>query len=364
MVFTLRWGIVATGGIAELFVKDLLYDPALRGVSDVAHLPVAVASRSVEKATAFIKSFIPEPIAANVKPYGTYADLYANPDVDCVYIATPASSHYENALEAIRAGKNVLCEKPFTVNAAQAKHLKFEAEKHNVFLMEAVWTRFFPLSKEFTHLIHEEKIIGDIHRIYSDFSVFFDPVKDVRMYSAATAGGALLDLGVYMNVWTLLTCYRHPDNNRAPPDIIKAVMFKSPISPDIDESTSVITVWKKPKIMCVGTVSMMTDSPADCVIRVQGSKGEVILPIHGSRPEKIIVRLKAGGMGERVYPFPIPGQGLFYEADAVARDIRDGKKFDENYPLEESVFAMELMDEVRAQNDLKFPSEIEVVEDY
>lgn len=258
----------------------------------------------------------------------------------------------------------MLCEKPFTVNAAQAKHLQIVAKERNVFLMEGVWTRFFPLTIAFKRMLHEERIIGKVHRVFSDFSVLFDPARDLRMYRADTAGGALLDLGVYMNVWTLLSCYHHPDNELSPPTVLKASMLRSPICPEIDESTTVITVWEKPQIMCIGTASMMTDSPADCVIRIQGTKGEIVIPIHGSRPEKILVKLKGNGMDTCTLEYPIPGQGLFWEADAVARDIRDGKKEDENYPLDESVFAMSLMDEVRRQNNMNFPADIEFVEDY
>ncbi|KAK9233915.1 hypothetical protein V1525DRAFT_107807 [Lipomyces kononenkoae] len=364
MVFSLRWGIVATGGIAELFFKDLIADPALRGVTDVNHIPVAVASRSLEKAQAFIDAHSPAELQGKVKPYDTYDALYKDPDVDCVYIATPVSLHYENTLEALRAGKNVLCEKPFTVNAAQAKHLHAVAKEQNVFLMEAVWTRFFPLVEQFKKVLHVDNAIGRIHRVYCDHSHPFDPVKDTRAYQASTGGGALLDLGVYAILWTLLTCYHHPDNQLSPPDVIQAVSLRSPINPEVDESTSVITVWEKAKIMCIGTSSMMTYSPGECVVRVQGTKGQVIIPIHGSRPEKVIVLYDAPGMGSRTYEYPIPGQGLFWEADAVARDLRDGKKFDDNYPVEESIFVMELMDEVRRQNNLKFPDEIEFVEKY
>ncbi|KAK7207668.1 NAD(P)-binding protein [Myxozyma melibiosi] len=360
--FTLKWGIVATGGIAEQFIKDLIADPALRGVSDVAHLPVAVASRSVEKAQAFIDAQVPADLRSKVTPYGSYEELYKDPAVDVVYVASPSAFHYKNSLDALRAGKNVLCEKPFTVNAKQAKHLQHVAKESNLFLMEAVWTRFFPLVKTFTKLLHEDKVIGRVHRVFSDFSVWFDPKTRPTYYDPNTGGGALLDLGVYMNLWTLLTCYHHPDNKLSPPDVIKAVQFRSAVNRGVDESTSVITSWEKPQIVCIGTASMMIDTPPECVVRVQGTKGQIIIPIHGSRPEKILVRLDDGATRE--YNFPIPGQGLFWEADAVARDIRDGKKEEALYPLSESVFAMELMDEIRRQNELVFPANVEYCEDF
>ncbi|KAG5982051.1 D-xylose 1-dehydrogenase (NADP(+)), partial [Claviceps pusilla] len=137
---TVKWGIMATGGIAE----NLLTDPSTRDVHDVAHIIVAVASStSSDRAASFIHDI--DGPASSARPYGSYAELVADPDVDIVYVATPHSHHFQNAMLALTGGKNVLCEKALTVTAAQARKLVDMARQKNVFLMEAVWTRFFPL---------------------------------------------------------------------------------------------------------------------------------------------------------------------------------------------------------------------------
>ncbi|KAK9458166.1 hypothetical protein V1511DRAFT_491920 [Dipodascopsis uninucleata] len=357
MAFTLRWGIVATGAISSKFFKDLLIDPMTRGVADIVHMPVAVASRSKEKAEEFIKANAPG--VSGIKAYGSYAELYADPAVDCVYIGSPHSMHYPNTLEALKAGKNVLCEKPFTINAAQTKHLIQIAKENRVFLMEGVWTRFFPLTLAFQKLIHEDKVIGKIRRVFTDLAETF-PKNDpnIRLYDPKVGGGAQLDLGVYSVTWALLSCFHAPENEKSMPSSIKASMLKSSLT-SVDESSSVTMLWDKAGIISVASSSMMVTSPSECLILVQGDKGDVIVPIHSSRPEKIIVKLH--GAEPKTYDFPIPGWGLFWEADAVARDIRDGKLEDSLYPLSESVFEMEILDECRRQNGLEYPVEIEKV---
>lgn len=177
-----------------VFVRDLLNDLTLRDASDISHIITAVASSSSkERADKFIADTgIPGPCAA----YGTYEELVANPDVDVVYVATPHSHHYQNVMLALGAGKHVLCEKAFTVNAAQTKILCETAQKKNLFLMEAVWTRYFPLSVQIRELI-KKGAIGEVLRVMADNS-FGDDVEDKwgtkhRMVNKDLAGGCLLD---------------------------------------------------------------------------------------------------------------------------------------------------------------------------
>lgn len=177
-----------------MFVRDLLRDPKARDASDVAHKVVAVASSSSkDKAEKFISSVgIPAPCAA----YATYQELVADPTVDVIYVATPHSHHYQNVMLCLEAGKNVLCEKAFTVNAAQTKILCETAGKKNLFLMEAVWTRYFPLSIQVRELIQKGEI-GEVLRTVADTS-FGEEVEEKwgtkhRMVNPDLAGGALLD---------------------------------------------------------------------------------------------------------------------------------------------------------------------------
>lgn len=139
----------------------MLTNPAIRGVTDVRHQIVAVASsNSAEKAASFIDR-IKGP--ASAKTYGSYHELVADPDVQIVYVATPHSHHFQNAMLALEAGKHVLCEKALTVTAAQTKKLVETARSKNLFLMEAVWTRYFPLSVKIRELI-QDGVIGTVHR--------------------------------------------------------------------------------------------------------------------------------------------------------------------------------------------------------
>ncbi|CRK10411.1 hypothetical protein BN1723_009135 [Verticillium longisporum] len=167
MSFTLRWGILATGWIAETFSKDLLTNPATRDVSDVAHRIVAVSSsRDAQKARDFLTK-IDGPQEA--KTYGSYAELVADPDVDIIYVATPHSHHFQNAMLALRAGKHVLCEKALTVTAEQARRLVATAREKNLFFMEAVWTRYQPLSLKVRELVQAGEI-GTVSRVTADLS--------------------------------------------------------------------------------------------------------------------------------------------------------------------------------------------------
>ncbi|KAK9233778.1 hypothetical protein V1525DRAFT_415385 [Lipomyces kononenkoae] len=363
MAYVTRWGIVATGWISQHFFVDLLLDPTSRGVTDVVHKVVAVASRSVQKAEKFITEFGNG--VQGIKAYGSYADLFADPEVEVVYVATPHSTHYAVTLQALKAGKHVLCEKPLTINSAQAHHLASYAKSHNLFLMEGVWTRFFPLSLEFQKKLHVEKVIGDIHRVTADLSYKFISDPKSRIYDPLLGGGALLDVGVYAFTWIQMACFLHPSNKRARPCDIRASILKAP-STGVDESTVITMVWDKPHIISTGTCSIVVNSSDDCLVRVQGDLGEVIVPTSTAQPLKFIVKIfptvEGGEPVITVHDFPIPGpHGLFWEADAVARDIRDGKIVDDIYPIEETLFEMEVFDEVRRQNGVKYPSEIEFV---
>jgi predicted dehydrogenase len=188
-------------GISEIdnrpttaFTKDLLRDPAARGANDVIHTVTAVGSSS-SKASA--ERFISDiKIPGHVNAYGSYEELVKDPNVDIIYVATPHSHHFQNTMLALEAGKHVLCEKAFTVNAAQAKILCETAQKKNLFLMEAVWTRYFPISIQIREHI-QKGTIGEVLRVVADNSIGADPENDWdsshRMVNMDLAGGALLD---------------------------------------------------------------------------------------------------------------------------------------------------------------------------
>lgn len=134
--FQLKWGILATGNIACVFARDLWVDPSTRGVDDIEHLVVAAASSSsIDKAHDFLKE-VRAP--KHAKAYNNYSQLVADPKVDIVYISSPNSHHFRHVMLCLEAGKNVLCEKPFTINAKQLQKLVEVAKAKGLFLMEGV----------------------------------------------------------------------------------------------------------------------------------------------------------------------------------------------------------------------------------
>ncbi|KAI9374542.1 hypothetical protein BJX61DRAFT_532284 [Aspergillus egyptiacus] len=375
--YNVRWGILATGWIADTFVRDLLHDPSTRDASDISHTVVAVSSStSSSRAEKFISDTgIPAPCAA----YGSYEELVADPNVDVVYVATPHSHHFQNAMLALEAGKHVLCEKAFTVNAAQTKILVETARKKNLFLMEAVWTRYFPLSIEVRDLI-QKGAIGEVLRVTADLSFGDHPEEkwgtEHRMVNKDLAGGALLDLGIYSLTWVFQALYHTlPKDARKPPSRVSAHITPYHLT-GADEATTILlsfptTTPSNPthpgESQAVASTHLRvwtdpdTKNSARPAIRIQGTKGEIQVDGPAFRPEVYrIIPIKGGGeVKEKKFAFPAGGKGMYWEADEVARCLRDGKLESETLDWEESIVIMEVMDEARRQNGLTYPEKIE-----
>ncbi|KAL4966987.1 Gfo/Idh/MocA family protein [Aspergillus stella-maris] len=379
MVFNLRWGILATGGIAETFVKDLLQDPTSRGVTDVSHTVAAVASSSSKSsAESFVRKLqIPEPCAT----YGSYAEAANDPTVQVVYVASPHSHHFQHTMLALEASKHVLCEKAFTVNAAQAKVLCETARKKGLFLMEAVWTRYFPLSIEVRHLV-QTGAIGEVLRVISDLSIGNEPETswslDHRMVNKDLAGGALLDLGIYALTWVFQILYHTlPRSQRRAPSKITSHMAKYP-GTGVDEETTMLITFptttpsalsnRTSHAVAMTAFRVATDpdnrKSAGPSIQIQGTKGHIQIFGPAYCPERYRV-IPSCGSGDvpsiQDVHMPVPGgaRGMFWEADEVARCLRDGRLESETLPWDESIVIMEAMDTVRQQGGLTYPEILE-----
>ena len=178
-----RWGIVSTGRITHQFVRDFNFVPN----GEV----VAVASRSQESADAFARQYgIP-------RAYEGYERLLEDGEVDAVYVATPHTMHFQNTVDAITAGKHVLCEKPFTISPGESEQLFEVAGRSSVFVMEALWTYFLPAIQKAREWVQQGRI-GKLRQVKADFGfpkLPFDP--DQREYNADLAGGCLLEMGIY-----------------------------------------------------------------------------------------------------------------------------------------------------------------------
>src|SRR3954453_14999118 len=182
MAEPLRWGIIGTGLIASTFAKDL---PLTDSGS-----AVAVGSRSQESADRFADAYgIPN-------RHDSYEALVADPEVTAIYVATPHPMHHANALLALDAGKPVLVEKAFTMNAEEARDLVRVAREKRLFLMEAMWTRFLPHVREIRRLI-ADGALGELTAVFADHGQWFAKNPEHRLFAPELGGGALFDLGVY-----------------------------------------------------------------------------------------------------------------------------------------------------------------------
>ncbi|KAK3315303.1 hypothetical protein B0H66DRAFT_340721 [Apodospora peruviana] len=368
--FTVKWGIMATGWIAEMFTKDLLTNPVSRDVHDVRHEVVAAASSSAKDKAADFLAMVKAPSSANA--YGSYHELVADPNVDIVYVATPHSHHFQNAMLALEAGKNVLCEKALTVTAAQTRKLVETAKSKGVFFMEAVWTRHFPLSIKVRELV-SSGAIGNVYRVIADLSFNKDAADGKvdfadshRMVNPDLAGGALLDLGIYSLTWVFQTLYHtQPEKDKEAPNVVAAV---NKYHTGADETTSVITQFPKHKSMGIALTSLRVGTDVDghnsggAAIRIQGSGGEIQVMGPAYRPLQYKVIKKDGGGRIEVVDCPIPrdeerdwGHGMFWEADESARCLRDGKEESATLPWSESIVIMEVMEEVLKQGGVAYP---------
>jgi dihydrodiol dehydrogenase / D-xylose 1-dehydrogenase (NADP) len=368
-----------------------LVDPTTRDVEDVKHTVVAAASSSSKsRAEQFLKD-VGAPSEAT--GYGSYEELVKDPNIDIIYVATPHSHHYQNCMLALEAGKNVLCEKAFTVNAEQTKILVQKAKEKNLFLMEAVWTRYFPLSVYVRELCTSGKI-GFVQRVMADNCSAFvnpdDPSKtdnSSRMVNMDLAGGALLDLGIYSLTWVFQCLYTtQPPEQRKKPKVLSFI--KPYKTTGADELTTMILEFPRDEklggiahaIATTGcsfatAVGDNTDAPS---IRISGTKGEIQVFPPAFRPTRMKLILQDGTVEEKHWPQPGPGvgsgwkngflddyneegegHGMFWEADEAARALVEGRKEGRFEDLNESIVIMEVMDEVRRQSGMKYPEEIE-----
>jgi len=323
----IRWGIIGTGGIASAFTGDLKLLPDAPAV--------AVGSRSQGSADAFGDRF---GIAAR---YPTYEALVEDPEVDAVYVATPHPGHHAAALLAINAGKAVLVEKPFTINAGEARDLIAAAQARGTFLMEAMWTRFLP------HVIRIREIVasgrlGEIRSVIADHGQWFPKDPDHRIYAPVLGGGALLDLGVYPLSFASMI-FGTPT---------KVTAVSDAAFTGVDAQTSVVLQYGDGR-QSISFTSLETRTANTAVINGTDARIEVDGVFYSPSSFSVITR---AGEVER-FDIPHEGHGLRHQAAEVGRCLRAGLTESPILTLAETASIMETMDEVRRQIGLRYPSE-------
>jgi len=323
-----RWGILGTGRIATAFAAGLTEVPE-------AEL-VAVGSRSLAGAAAF-----GERVGA-IRRHGSYKALAADTDVDIVYVATPHPFHHAHSRLCLEAGKAVLCEKPFTLNAAQARDLVALAGERRLFLMEAMWTRFLPAMVRLRRLI-AAGAIGEVRFVSADFGFRkeFDPAH--RLYDPALGGGALLDIGVYLVSFASMLL--------GPPTEIRSLVTMAPSGVDAD--TALLFGYGGGRAAQL-LASITTATPQ--LATIVGTAGS--LTIHPLWWKSTRLTLAVDGEEPEVIDLPFAGNGYNDEAVEAMRCLRDGETESPAMPLAETIAILETLDRVRADWGLRYPMEI------
>ncbi|MFC1421020.1 Gfo/Idh/MocA family protein [Streptacidiphilus cavernicola] len=330
MTQKIRWGVLATGGIAADFTQDLKLLPDAE--------VVAVGSRSKEAAQAFADRFdIP-------RAHGSWAELAADDGVDIVYVATPHHAHFEAAALCLEAGRAVLCEKPFTLNAADSRALVGIARKHGSFLMEGMWMRCNPAVRKLLALV-ADGAIGDVGTVHADFAFPGDFAPTHRLRDPALGGGALLDLGVYPVSFAHLLL--------GSPDTVTAWASLTPEG--VDANTGMLLGYDSGAL---ATLSCGITSATPGRAFVGGSAGRIEVPPLFLRPDSFTLYRGTGDDVEpEVFRIPYTGIGFVHEAEEAMRCLREGLVESPLMRWQDTVEVMEVLDTVRARIGVRYPGE-------
>lgn len=323
----LHWGILATGGIAHAFTSDL----RTAGL-DVA----AVGSRRIESAREFAEKYdIPH-------AHGSYDELVADPTVDIVYIATPHPGHVDNALLALDHGKHVLVEKPFTLNETEAAIIRDRAAEKGLLAMEAMWTRYLPHMVRIREII-AEGTLGDIRVVSADHTQKISTDPTHRLNALELGGGALLDLGIYPVSFAI--------DVLGLPEQVSAVARIS----DAGSDAEVATMFVHPGGALSTTVSSSRGAGANTA-QIVGTEARIEIDRVWYTPTSFRVVTPDGDVLEE-FTTEIEGRGMQFQAQAAEGFVTAGVTSSDVLPIDETVAIMGVLDEVRRQIGVVYPSE-------
>ena len=323
---TVRWGILGTGRIARDFAEALQATPG-------ATL-AAVASRSQQSADAFGDAYrVPLRLAS-------YAALADSPDVDLVYIGTPHALHAENVLAMLAGGKGVLCEKPFTLNRAQAEPAVALARTRGLFLMEAMWSRFLPGLREARRLV-ASGALGEVSQASADFGFVAGGGPEGRLFNPELGGGALLDLGIYplsLTAWLL--------------GPVEAVQAQAELGPTGVDLQTVFLLRHAGGALSTCACTLKARTPGH--LTVSGTRGHLRLDTPFHRPPTLTLTTEEG---VRVIDTPYLGNGYVHEAIEAQRCWRAGLVESPDMTHAETLHIMGVLDTIRGQVGVRYPAD-------
>jgi predicted dehydrogenase len=325
-VDSIRWGILGPGGIANSFAAGLKLAPGAR--------IAAIASRSPERADAFADRFgVPQ-------RYVGYEALVRDPDIDIVYVSTPHPFHHSCVRLCIEHGKPVVCEKPFAVNASLARPVIALARERGVFLMEGMWTRYFPLMSRMRALV-AGGAIGEVQLVQADFGFRCGWNPESRLLAPNLAGGALLDVGVYVISFASMLL--------GTPDRITGVAHVGETG--VDE-VAAITLGYPGGGVALLSCAVRANTPQEAM--VVGTEGRIRIDAPFWQPS--VMTVTRDGKDERI-ELPFGENGFRHEAEAAMAYLRAGKTESDILGLDETLSIAETMDTLRAQWGVLYPFE-------
>ena len=321
-----KWGILGPGGIARAFAKDL---QVLDG-----HTVAAVGSRTLGNAQDFAKTF-------GGIAYGSYQELVEDPLIDAIYVATPHPWHKENVIAALNAGKPVLCEKPFAVNAREAQEMVDAAQVNNLALMEAMWSRFLPHYAQVREII-ASGVLGKILTVHADHGQRLADQNIPRLVEPSLAGGALLDLGIYP------VSFAHMILGNPTKITASGVLTDK----GVDGQTSMIFDYAD-GAQAVLSTTMVEQTPCRAV--VAGVNGWLEIDRVFYTPTSMRVNFFDGSVTQ--YPNTYKGHGIREEAEVFRQLVLSGKQQSELLNWNDMVDIMKTLDTVRSHIGLRYPFE-------
>lgn len=313
---TIRWGIIGTGGIANKFSDEMKFVQN----SEI----VAISTRKYESGERYVQR------NGDVEIYTNYQEMLENSDVDVVYIATPHTLHRDHSIQAMKAGKAVMCEKPFATTALEAEEMIACARENNVLLMEAMWSRFTPAVREAKRMI-EEGAIGKVKLLKTDFCFFLKDSypEEGRLLNRKLGGGARLDVGTYA---ISFLNYMLPG---APTQLVSSQMAKLA---GVDDVTACIANYDDAIAIIYSGICALTEREA----YIAGETGTIRLPLFYSGKKFIVMNNE--DESEVVKEFPRESHGFNFEIEAFNESFRNGDKENLVMPLEDSLQVMKILD--------------------
>ncbi len=317
----IKWGILGLGKIAHKFAQDLLLVPD----SELE----AVASRNLAKAKSFAATY-----NANNK-YGSYKELLHDSCVDIVYIATPNNTHESITILALQHKKAVLCEKPFAINKTQVLHMIQASKQHNVFLMEAMWSRFIPSIRKIKSSVDNGEI-GEIKYITADFSFNVDSSIQ-RVYDKKLGGGSLLDIGIYP-IFLAYLLLGNPIKISA-----DAHCFKS----GADSQLGMIFRYKNAHALLFSSFNSFSKR----IAKISGTLGEIIIDDPWNESDSFSIQK---GKNTRSISLPTSGRGYTYEIMECNSCLQNNVAESNLWSHQNSIDLITLLDRVRKEINLTY----------